>query len=45
MDEQWKAYMTEAEQIKIANLEYEIRMIMNRCISRVRNRRKEDEVK
>ena len=42
MNEQWKAYMTEAEQIKIANLEYEIRMIMNRCLARIKERRKDD---
>ena len=38
MDDAWKAYMTAAEQAKIENLEYEIRMIMNRCIIRARGK-------
>ena len=42
MNKGWEKYMTLAEELKIENLEYEIRMIMNRCIARQLLKEKDD---
>ena len=42
MNDEWKKYMTPEEQAKMNNLEYEMRMIMNRCIARHLREEKKD---
>ena len=38
----WKKYLTDDERDKMLNLEYELRMIKNRCIERQKLREKDD---